>query len=161
MEENEKTTVTQQTLQGNFDSLCEQLRIQMPEPFVRLGDVPLNFHGEYACAVLPMTTQQMMDDFLTLLETKLDVNILYAFRKDKGRYYESMGYSAPKAGRLYLVILTSHQHGVVDRMKVLLYESYEPMLDRIKEALADLPRKGAERILEEENVTTVYSHFFK
>ena len=35
------------------------------------------------------------------------------------------------------------------------------MLERVKEALADLPSKGAERILEEENVTIVYSHFFK
>ena len=155
MQENESIDITRRTLQENFDSLCEKLRIKMPEPFVRLGNVPLDFHGEYACAVLPMTAQQMMDDFLTLLETKLDVNILYAFRKDKGRYYEAIGYSAPKAGQLYLLILTSHQ------MKVLLYDSYEPMLERVKEALADLPSKGAERILEEENVTIVYSHFFK
>ncbi len=161
MQEKESVELTQQALQKNYDDLCEKLRSCLVSAFEKLGEVPMDFHGNYACAVLPMTSQSMIGDFLTLLETKMDVNILYAFKKDKGKYYEAVGYSVPIKGQLFIVILTSHQHGVVDRMKVLVYNTYEPMLEQIKETLADLQAKEAERILEQENAQTVYSHFFK
>ena len=46
-------------------------------------------------------------------------------------------------------------------MEVLLYDSYEPMFCQVRESLSSLHEKGAEKILEEERIETLYAHFFK
>ena len=105
--------------------------------------------------------QQEMSEFLTLIEEKLNVNILYAIKKDGGQYYEAMAYSNPVAGQLYTFVMRSYLHGIVKSMDVQLYDSYEPMFTQVRQALDELQNVKADRILEKEDVPTLYAHFFK
>ena len=91
----------------------------------------------------------------------MNVNILYAIRKDGGQYYEAMTYPNPVSGQLYTFIIRSYLHGIVKSMDIQPYDSYEPMFTQVRQALDELQNIKADRILEKDDVHTLYAHFFK
>ena len=164
MEENSIVNEWQptETVIRSFQSFRDRLKQMLPNEFTDIPEnIRMDVHEGGASVIIPLTRNAMMDSLLTLLEEKMDFNILYAFRKDKGQYYEAMGYSTPYNGNMIIIMLASHQHSVVTQMEVLLYDSYEPMFCQVRESLSSLHEKGAEKILEEERIETLYAHFFK
>jgi len=161
MEQNENGKLpSTDILAENFNTLKEKLSNRLT-CFENTEGVELVSHENHSSAVFPLTGQLMMEDFLSLIEDKLSVNILYALMTERGSYYEAMGYSKPTAGLLYIVMLTSHQHGVIDNMEVMFYESYEPMFSRLKESLFSLPKRKVDKILEQQKPEDVFKCFFK
>lgn len=151
-----------ETLEDSFKKLCSKLRALLPNIFGGLQEnLPMIRHEGGVSITLPLLPQQEMSDFLTLIEEKLNVNILYAIKKDGGQYYEAMAYSNPVAGQLYTFIMRSYLHGIVKSVDVQLYDSYEPMFTQVRQALDELQNVKADRILEKEDVPTLYAHFFK
>ena len=155
--------------------MCPVTTDQMTEAFQKLYErisekLPLSFSGDSSgitlkqCeggvyADIPLTQQEMSGNFLDEIEEKLDLNVLYAIRTDRGQHYEAMAYSKPYEGELYVIFLESYQHGIINSMRLLLYDSFEPMFTQIKQNLTELENRKGE-VMEREEAEVVYANFF-
>ena len=141
-----------------YNDFCDK----MPTVFIKDNeDMQIRSHEGGIKAIIPLASQLTMEALIDSLAKILNVNILYAFKTQKGQHYEAVGYSKPCAGQLYILLIKSCQHGIVNNIEMLVYNSYEPMFAQVRQLLTDLPDAGAEQIFEEEKPEVLYSHFFK
>ena len=146
-------------LMQNYENLRAVIGKDMKDYFREDGS-SITIYGSYAEAVFRMNGQYMAEDVAGELSDQLGVNILYAATRHYGKFVEVVAYSQPVIDKMYVIMLSSCQHGIVEEMTVVLFESYEPMFELLSRKLAEVGRKNTE-IMEKETKETLHSHFFK
>ena len=111
---------------------------------------------------IPLIGQEMAEEIVTILATRINVNILYAVSTENGRVVKVIGYSMPYSDEMYIISIESQQYGVIDEIIVAFYDSLEDMFQEVRHHyLAGtylLQEPGAFKF-EAEDYKTFVSHF--
>ena len=143
----------------NYESLRSVMLKKMADYF-KEEDSSITVYGSYAEAVFRIKGQCMAEDMADELVEQLGVNILYAATTHYGKYWEVVLYARPIRDEMYVILLSSCQHGVIDEVSVVLYESYEPMFALLTTKLVEVEQKNA-NIMEKVAPEELHRHFFK
>ena len=102
-------------------------------------------YGNQATITIPVTRQEMIDDLIDLLVSKLLLQVLYLYSDKGGNNYQALVYSMPYQDEMYVVRIASGQCGIIDEIQVDFYASIETMfthmrqeLERLQQPLPDL-----------------------
>lgn len=102
--------------------------------------------------------QMMMEDFIDELTKYLVIDVLFAFCQNNGRDYKAIAYSKPYQEEMYVIVMDSNQHGLLEEITIVFFDSMDSMLEMLKKQLQQLKRKDVE-ILEQQCETTFYKNF--
>ena len=84
------------------------------------------------------TRQEMIDDLLDLLVSKLLLQVLYLYSDKAGNNFQAIAYSMPYQDEMYVVRIASHQCGIIDEIHVDFYASIETVFTFLKQELERL-----------------------
>jgi hypothetical protein len=157
MDNNLNTYTVSETVQKNFSDFLGKLLNIMPSSF-SLEEAVLKPRKNCSEVYIPMLKQAWMEDFVDELESKLNVNILYASVKPDGKDYRVIAYSMPYLDKMYIIQIKSNQFGIVNGMSVAFYDSMEKMFEDIR-YYKQLLRISDAEVLEEEDERTTISRF--
>ena len=101
----------------------------------------------YAECVFPLTYQQLAEDMADEFATCLHHRILYARKSSSSNEYHVVLYSQPYEHDMVVVVMDSIQHGLIESVKVLFFDSLDTMYAHVRQMWIDsLFHKG--RLLE-------------
>lgn len=112
-------------------NLSKILELKMPE-FFGEQQYEISIHDDFAEVVWNTKKQVMAEDLTDLLEKKLDAHILFASSEEDGKKVKVEGYSTPVENSMYIVYLSSNQHGVLDSITVFFFDSLETMYHHLR-----------------------------
>ena len=69
--------------------------------------------GNQATVTIPLTHQEMIDDLIDLLVSKLLLQVLYLYSDKAGNNFHALAYSMPYQDEMYVVRIASHQCGII------------------------------------------------
>lgn len=166
MEHNSNTTpmplTVSESAQENFKDFLKTLEGNFKNSMFKTSDLQLIPRDKCAEVRIPLIGQEMAEEIVTTLATRINVNILYAVSTDNGRVVKVIGYSMPYSDEMYIISIESQQYGVIDEIIVAFYDSLEDMFQEVRHHyLAGtylLQEPGAFK-LEAEDYKTFVSHF--
>ncbi len=107
---------------------------------------------------LPTTKQVIIDELANLLSKRLNVKIIYALKKYKGK--ECLVFGCSEATREYMFTLYIHslQYGLVDKVKFLVHPSIEVMYQYVLQGVKNLKSTDGEVLeaLDEEEIESMF-----
>ena len=115
-------------------------------------------HSFFVEVVFNMNDQKMLESFISDLEEKLHIHILYVSREDGGKVYKTVAYSTPVEDEMFVIYLSSTNHGIVDSMTVFFFDSLESMYYQLL-IERNRMRKIPKEILEQESYAETLSNF--
>ena len=92
---------------------------------------------DYAECVYPLTSQQLAEDMADEFATCLHHRILYARESSSGTEYHVALYSQPYEHNMVVVIMDSIQHGLIESVKVLFFDSLDTMYAHVRQMWID------------------------
>ena len=123
-------------------------------------NLQLKITKDIGTVTIPMVRQHMADDFLSELTSFLDVNVLYAYKKQDGSSYRIVAYTMPFQDEMYIVSVDSQQYGIVEEMYVTLFESLDIMFKWLHKGYEMLlENKDQIEIIEQQDLTSLYKNF--
>lgn len=123
-------------------------------------NLQLKITKDIGTVTIPMVRQHMADDFLRELTSFLDVNVLYAYKKQDGSSYRIVAYTMPFQDEMYIVSVDSQQYGIVEEMYVTLFESLDIMFKWLYKGYEMLlENKDQIEIIEQQDLTILYKNF--
>lgn len=157
MEDYIGTLAVSETAQKNFNSFLDKVLEQMPSDF-SLEEAILKPRKNCSEVNMPLLKQAWIEDFTEDIESKLNVNILFASVKPDGKEYKVVAYSMPYLDKMYIIQVKSIEFGIVNEMSVAFYDSMEKMFEDIRYHKQIL-RLSEDEVLEEEDERTTVSRF--
>lgn len=145
------------TLKRSIILLNQKLIKMLPEYFSQ-QQIGIIQHESFSEIVLRMGGQNMLENFISDLEKKLHVNILYASREEDGKVYRVVAYPSPVEDEMLVFYLSSTQYGIVDKMTVFIFDSIETMYYHLLQERGRIPKQQKD-ILEQESYSKMLSHF--
>lgn len=139
----------------NYEKFCKDME---NTDLLQIDNITLEREDNYGTVSIPLTQQMMMDDFIEQVMQFLNLKVLYAYKDNDGQHYKSVTYSMPYQDELYVIGIESHQHGAVDDIQVLFYESMEDMLSNLFCELTALKYVVGE-VMEKQKLEEVYALF--
>ena len=109
-------------------------------------------------AAFHLKAQMMMEDFIDELTKYLSVEVLCAYCQNEGQDYKAVAYSMPYQEEMYVIVMESNQHGLMDEIIVVFFESMDDMLEMLEKQLHQLKGKGVE-MLEQQREKVFYNNF--
>lgn len=123
-------------------------------------NLQLKITKDIGTVTIPMVRQHMADDFLRELTSFLDVNVLYAYKKQDGSSYRIVAYTMPFQDEMYIVSVDSQQYGIVEEMYITLFESLDIMFKWLHKGYEMLlENKDQIEIIEQQDLTSLYKNF--
>lgn len=146
---------------GNYKvsiyNLCKLLEVKLPDTFGN-QHYEITIHDDFAEVVLNMPTQMMAEDLTDILEKNIGVNVMYASKEEQGRIVKVEAYSAPVENSMYIIYISSSQHGVVDSITVFFFESLEIMYHHLRKDYQGITKVEAD-IIEKQSLADLVSIF--
>ena len=105
--------------------------------------------GIQATVTIPLTHQEMIDDLIDLLVSKLLLQVLYLYSDKAGNNFHALAYSMPYQDEMYVVRIASHQCGIIDEIHVDFYASIETVFTFLKQELERLEQPQPDLDIEE------------
>jgi len=105
--------------------------------------------GNQATVTIPLTRQEMIDDLLDLLVSKLLLQVLYLYSDKTGNNFQALAYSMPYQDEMYVVRIASRQCGIIDEIHVDFYASIETVFTFLKQELERLEQPQPDLDIEE------------
>lgn len=138
-------------------NLFNILMLKMAETFDN-QQYEINIHDDYAEVVWKTKKQVMAEDLTDSLEKKLGAHVMYASKEDDGRIIKVEAYSTPVENSMYIIYLSSDQHGVVDSMTVVFFDSLEIMYYHLRKDYQNIT-KVESSIIEKQSLKDLVSIF--
>lgn len=145
------------SLKRSIVLLNQKLIKLLPEYFSQ-QQIGIIKHTSFSEIVLRMNEQVLLENFISVLEEKLHVNVLYASKQEEGKVYKAVAYSSPVEDEMLVFYLSSTQYGIVDTMTVFIFDSIETMYYHLLQERGRIP-KEEKNILEQESYSEMFSHF--
>lgn len=136
-------------------------KITSEVPGLLNADVEIQPHRDFTEIILTLRKQKMIDNFLDDLESSLQMFVLYVLREKHEQYYEAVAYSKPYAGNMFLVILNSHQYGIISQVNFLVFPSFELMYETVEVYVNKVRERRQETIVEQEDINETFTHLMK
>lgn len=105
--------------------------------------------GNQATITIPLTRQEMIDDLLDLLVSKLLLQVLYLYSDKSGNNFQALAYSMPYQDEMYVVRIASQQCGIISEIHLDFHASIETMFTFLKQELERLERPQPDLDIEE------------
>ena len=106
--------------------------------------------GNQATVTIPLTRQEMIDDLIDLLVSKLLLQVLYLYSDKAGNNFQAIAYSMPYQDEMYVVRIASRQCGIIDDIHVDFYASIEAVFTFLKQELERLEQPQHDLDIEEQ-----------
>ena len=166
MEQNGNTTqmplTVSESAQENFKDFLKRLEKNFEKTMFDASNLQLIPRDKCAEVRIPVLCQEMAEEIVTILATRLNINILYAISTENGRVVKVIGYSMPYSDEMYVVSVESQQYGVVDELVVAFYDSLEDMFQEVRHhyiAGTYMQQEPGAFLLEAESYADFISHF--
>ena len=105
--------------------------------YLKPVDVTLALRNDYAECVFPLSCQQLAEDVTDEFVTCLHYHILYARKSSDGTEYHVVLYSRPYEHDMTVVIMDSIQHGLIESVIVLFFDSLDTMYRYVRQMWLD------------------------
>ena len=147
----------------NFDRFSEEIGNTAREEIGNTAlftneEVTLQRSEKSGMATFHLKKQVMMEDFIDELTKYLAVEVLCAYCQNEGQDYKAIAYSKPYQEEMYVIVMESNQHGLMDEISVVFFESMDAMLEMLEKQLHQLKGKQVE-VLEQQHETAFYKNF--
>ena len=139
----------------NFDRFSEEIG---NTALFTTEEVTLQRQEKSGLAIFHLKKQTMMEDFIDELMKYLVLEVLCAYCKNEGQDYKAIAYSKPYQEEMYVIVMESNQHGLLDDISVVFFESMDAMLEILEKQLHQLKGKQVE-VLEQQHETAFYKNF--
>lgn len=129
MENSHKTMVNNgwRTAEENLKNLKENIIKSSLDDTIDTGTCEVVYNTQNILATFVLKKRQMMDELIDLLSHRLHLRVLFYSKEDQKGIQRSVLYSMPYPEEVFAIHLDSHQYGLVDEMKIVLYDSMEIM----------------------------------
>lgn len=138
-------------------NLCKLLEVKLPDSFGK-QQYEITIHEDFAEVVLNMPIQMMAEDLTDALVKNIGVNVMYASKEEQGRIVKVEAYSVPVEDSMYIIYVSSSQHGVVDSITVFFFESLEIMYHHLRKDYQGITKVEAD-IIEKQSLAELVSIF--
>lgn len=145
------------TVKRSIILLYQQMIKKLPEYFSE-QEINVIQHSSFSEIVVQLKEQNMLENFITSMEEKLHLHVLYATREEDGKVYKVVAYSTPVEDEMLVFYFSSTQYGLIDSMIVFIFESLETMYCHLLNERNRMTRLQ-KNILEQESYTKMLSHF--
>lgn len=145
------------TLKRSIILLYQKMIKKLPEYFSE-QEINVIQHSSFSEIVVQLNEQNILENFITSMEEKLHLHILYATREEEGKVYKVVAYSTPVEDEMLVFYFSSTQYGLIDTMTVFIFESLEAMYCHLLNERNRMTRLQ-KNILEQESYTKMLSHF--
>lgn len=145
------------TVKRSIILLYQQMIKKLPEYFSE-QEISVIQHSSFSEIVVQLKEQNMLENFITSMEEKLHLHVLYATREEDGKVYKVVAYSTPVEDEMLIFYFSSTQYGLIDSMIVFIFESLETMYCHLLNERNRMTRLQ-KNILEQESYAKMLSHF--
>lgn len=145
------------TVKRSIILLYQQMIKKLPEYFSE-QEISVIQHSSFSEIVVQLKEQNMLENFITSMEEKLHLHVLYATREEDGKVYKVVAYSTPVEDEMLVFYFSSTQYGLIDSMTVFIFESLETMYYHLLNERNRMTRLQ-KNILEQESYAKMLSHF--
>ena len=145
------------TVKRSIILLYQQMIKKLPEYFSE-QEISVIQHSSFSEIVVQLKEQNMLENFITSMEEKLHLHVLYATREEDGKVYKVVAYSTPVEDEMLVFYFSSTQYGLIDSMTVFILESLETMYCHLLNERNRMTRLQ-KNILEQESYAKMLSHF--
>lgn len=149
--------VENEVFKASIYNLYMSLQQKLPE-FFGSQSYNIHVHDDFAEVVLTTKKQVMAEDLTDMLEKKMDAKILYASKEENGRIVKSEAYSLPVENNMYIIYMSSSQHGILDSITVFFFDSLELMYYRLRKDYHGITKFDAD-IFEKQSLIDLVSLF--
>ena len=139
----------------NFDRFSEEIG---NTALFTNEEVTLQRREKTGLVTFHLKKQMMMEDFIDELMKYLVLEVLCAYCQNEGQDYKAIAYSKPYQEEMYIIVMESNQHGLMDEISVVFFESMDAMLEMLEKQLHQLKGKQVE-VLEQQHETAFYKNF--
>ena len=139
----------------NFDRFSEEIG---NTALFTNEQVTLRRSEKTGMATFHLKKQMMMEDSIDELAKYLAVEVLCAYCENEGQDYKAIAYSKPYQEEMYVIVMESNQHGLLDDISVVFFESMDAMLEMLEKQLLQLKGKDVE-VLEQQHEKVFYENF--
>ena len=139
----------------NFDRFSEEIG---NTALFTNEEVTLQRREKTGLVTFHLKKQMMMEDFIDELMKYLVLEVLCAYCQNEGQDYKAIAYSKPYQEEMYVIVMESNQHGLLDDISVVFFESMDAMLEMLEKQLHQLKGKQVE-VLEQQHETAFYKNF--
>ena len=139
----------------NFDRFSEEIG---NTALFTTEKVTLQRQEKSGLAIFHLKKQMMMEDFIDELMKYLVLEVLCAYCQNEGQDYKAIAYSKPYQEEMYVIVMESNQHGLMDEISVVFFESMDAMLEMLEKQLHQLKGRQVE-VLEQQHETAFYKNF--
>ena len=139
----------------NFDRFSEEIG---NTALFKNEQVTLQRSETTGVATFHLKAQMMMEDFIDELTKYLAIEVLCAYCQNGGQDYKAIAYSKPYQEEMYVIVMESNQHGLLDDISVVFFESMDAMLEMLEKQFHQLKGKGVE-VLEKQREKVFYENF--
>lgn len=115
------------TIKDTIFNIKVFLNKKIPE-FVNFSSLQITEHSTYSEAVFQLQDQGLIENFANIIEKKLSLNIMFAGTRNQGADVILVAYSKPVINDMYVLLISSEEHGLFDHLCFRVYDSIEIML---------------------------------
>ena len=126
----------------NFDRFSEEIG---NTALFTNEEVTLQRSEKSGMATFHLKKQVMMEDFIDELTKYLAVEVLCAYCQNEGQDYKAIAYSKPYQEEMYVIVMESNQHGLLDDISVVFFESMDAMLEMLEKQVSMCSKSSAKR----------------
>lgn len=143
---------------ADFMHVKDQIEEYMPG-FFNMDNLQVTLKNDSIQSVLTMKKQHLIEDFLQLLSSRKHVNIFFIDESPDRQNCEAVAYSIPYTSDMFIACLSSRQHGIIDEMELIIFNSLDNMFRRLK--LINENRRAPEErnTIIEQSKTDFYTQF--
>lgn len=145
------------TVKRSIILLYQKMIKKLPEYFPE-QKINVIQHSSFSEIVVQLKEQNMLENFITSMEEKLHLHVLYATREEDGKMYKVVAYSTPVEDEMLVFYFSSTQYGLINSMIVFIFESLETMYCHLLNERNRMTRLQ-KNILEQESYAKMLSHF--
>ena len=149
--------VENQNYKVSIYNLSKLLEVKLPDIFSNQR-YEITIHDDFAEVVLNIPFQVMAEDLTDSLEKNIGVNVMYASKEEEGRIVKVEAYSVPIEDSMYIIYISSNQHGVVDSVTIFFFESLEVMYHHLRKDYQGITKVEAD-IIEKQSLIDLISIF--
>lgn len=151
------TQIENEVLKDSISDFLSMLR-EKATSFFAASEIRTVLHSEYAEVYFEQNSQLMMEDLVENLVEILGVHVLYAVKSNDDTTYKAVLYSVPVENSMYIIFLSSKQHGIVESMTVNFFDSIEIMYKQVCEEYSSQPKHSV-FVLEKELRSEMVANF--
>lgn len=128
--------MNEEYLTQTIEEFKDKLRTYLSTYFKPGTEKPVMRKG-YAECTFRLSYQQLVEDMADEFVTCLHHHVLYARKSDGGTEYHVVLYSQPYDHDMVVVVMDSIQHGLIECVKVLFFDSLDNMYAHVRQMWID------------------------